>query len=182
MPPEETPVTDAADERSLTALHVALEAVAAEPARPLQFFVYIVESPSAVDLYQGRSEGHLLQAALRLDGIPAVTRTAISLAAFKAALYTGLREEMKEHPSLIPILHVSAHGGEEGLQLADETIITWSELRALLLPHPTRHPSPSRWQVFLSPSARRTTSPGRRRLHLLPHKRRRRQPPSRPIR
>lgn len=98
------------------------------------FFVYIVESPSAPDLYHGRSEGALVANALRLDGIPCITRTAINPEAFLAALRIGLPEAMKQFPGRYPILHLSAHGATPGIQLSSGDVIKWADLRALLVP------------------------------------------------
>jgi hypothetical protein len=98
------------------------------------FFVYIVESPSAPDLYHGRSEGERVASTLRLDGVPCVTRTAISQEAFVAALRVGLPEAMKQFPGHYPVLHLSAHGSSSGLQLSSGQVITWVELRAMLTP------------------------------------------------
>jgi hypothetical protein len=105
-----------------------------ERAHDFKFFVYIVESPSAPDIYHGRSEGYLVSSAVRLDGIPSVTRTAINAEAFEAALRLGLPEAMKLHPDRTPILHLSAHGGTEGIQLSSGETLTWVELKALLIP------------------------------------------------
>ncbi|MFW0884368.1 hypothetical protein ACMCNP_04870 [Candidatus Acidulodesulfobacterium sp. H_13] len=44
-----------------------------------QFFVYIIESPSAPDICHSRSEGALVAKVVELDGIPSVTRTVINL-------------------------------------------------------------------------------------------------------
>jgi len=98
------------------------------------FFVCIVESPSAPDLYHGRSEGERVAQTLRLDGIPCVTRTAINREAFTAALRIGLPETMKEFAGRFPILHVSAHGSSDGVQLSSGEVISWLELRDLLIP------------------------------------------------
>lgn len=114
---------------------VVQEAQPAEEVQPTYtFFVYIVESPSAPDLYHGRSEGALLAQALRLDGIPCVTRTVINPQAFEAALKIGLPEAMKELPGRYPILHVSAHGANEGIQLSSGDVFTWANLREFLVP------------------------------------------------
>jgi hypothetical protein len=96
--------------------------------------VYIIESPSAVDIYHGRSEGALLRQAVGLDRIPCVVRTAISAEAFIAALRLGLPEAMKQNPERVPILHVSAHGSQEGIQLSNGEVIRWDQLRHLLMP------------------------------------------------
>jgi len=99
-----------------------------------EFFVYIIESPSAPDLYHGRSEGGLVAQTIRLDLIPCVTRTAINTRAFVAALRIGLPEAMKMCPGRYPILHLSAHGEEEGIQLSSGEVVTWADLRSLLIP------------------------------------------------
>jgi hypothetical protein len=98
------------------------------------FFVYIVESPSAPDLYHGRSEGSRIADTLHLDGIPCVSRTAINPEAFVAALRIGLPEVMKQFPGRYPIVHVSAHGSCAGIQLSSSDVFTWHELRELLVP------------------------------------------------
>jgi hypothetical protein len=98
------------------------------------FFVYIIESPSAPDLYHGRSEGGLVAQTIGLDLIPCVARTAINTEAFVAALRIGLPEAMKQCPGRYPILHLSAHGGTEGIQLSSGEIVTWADLRELLVP------------------------------------------------
>ena len=98
------------------------------------FFVYIIESPSAPDLYHGRSEGNVVAQAIRLDRIPCITRMAINREAFVAALRIGLPEAMKQIPNRYPILHLSAHGGKEGIQLSSGDVVTWSQLRELLIP------------------------------------------------
>jgi hypothetical protein len=54
--------------------------------------------------------------------------------AFEASLKIGLAEEMKRYEGLIPILHISAHGYSEGIQLSDSTVITWATLRQFLAP------------------------------------------------
>ncbi len=105
-----------------------------EQPKKYRFFVYIVESPSAPDLYPGRSEGGLVAQAIGLDSIPSVVRTAINSEAFGAALVMGLPEAMKQYPGLYPILHLSAHGGSEGVQLSSGETVTWTQLRDYLVP------------------------------------------------
>jgi len=104
------------------------------PEKRLKFFVYIVESPSAPDLYHKRSEGDLLRQAINLDGIQCVARYAVTKEAFQAAIIIGLREEMEQFKNIVPILHISAHGNSDGIQLSNKEVISWSELRELLKP------------------------------------------------
>lgn len=104
------------------------------PENRLKFFVYVIESPSAPDLYHKRSEGEMIEKALSLHAIPCVTRLAISKEAFEAAIKIGLPEEMKNFSGLTPVLHISAHGEQNGLQLSNTEEIAWTDLRNLLLP------------------------------------------------
>jgi hypothetical protein len=103
------------------------------PKRPY-FLVYIVESPSPVDLYHKRYEGEALGRALELAGIRSEHKLVVNTEALQAALQVGLKELLDEHRDYLPIVHLSAHGGEDGVQLTDGTIITWTGLRELVAP------------------------------------------------
>jgi hypothetical protein len=98
------------------------------------FFVHLVESPSAVDLYVGRGEGELLRRAIELNQIPCTVRLAVNAEAFRHAVHHGVLEAMQNNPESLPILHISAHGFSEGIQLTSGEILTWRELRELLVP------------------------------------------------
>lgn len=98
------------------------------------FFVYIIESPSDVDLYHGRSEGGRVAETLRLDSIPCFSRTAINREAFLVAIKLGLPEAMKAFPESYPIVHLSAHGSHHGIELSSKEVIAWQVLRELLVP------------------------------------------------
>jgi hypothetical protein len=100
----------------------------------IKFFVFVIESPSAVDLYHRRSEGGIVRQAVELNGIPCVVKTAISMTAFDACLKIGLSEAMNNLPGFIPLLHISAHGDREGIQLSDGEVIQWQSLREHLRP------------------------------------------------
>ena len=100
----------------------------------LRFFVYVIESPSPVDLYHRRSEGELLRQAISLNQIECTLRLAVNLEAFMASINIGLTEAMEAFPNKIPILHVSAHGFSDGIQLSSGEVILWNELRELLIP------------------------------------------------
>lgn len=104
------------------------------PDKRIKFFVFVVESPSPVDLYHRRSEAEIIRQAVYLNQIPCIVRTAVNMEAFEASLKIGLAEEMKRYEGLIPILHISAHGYSEGIQLSDSTVITWANLRKFLAP------------------------------------------------
>jgi len=100
----------------------------------VKFFVFVIESPSAVDLYHRRGEGEAIRQVVELNGIQCVVKTAICLQAFDACLKFGISAAMKERPGLLPLLHISAHGNAEGVQLSDGHILAWKDLRTYLYP------------------------------------------------
>lgn len=97
-------------------------------------FVYIVESPSANDLYHHRYEGDLLRQAIELSHMKCIVRMAVSKEAFEKAINEGLMDAVRTNHPTDPILHISAHGSSEGIQLTNKDFVTWNELRNLLLP------------------------------------------------
>jgi hypothetical protein len=97
------------------------------------FFVYMIESPSAIDLRDGRSEGSLLKEALKLAGVTCKYNLVINKEIFNACLTTQLAETVKDTGG-IPIIHLSAHGNKSGIGLSDGSLITWGELKNFLLP------------------------------------------------
>lgn len=71
---------------------------------------------------------------MELNGIDCVVKTAISLQAFDACLKIGLSEAMNRLPGYVPLLHISAHGNTDGIQLSDTYVMGWHELREHLRP------------------------------------------------
>jgi hypothetical protein len=104
------------------------------PEQRVKFFVFVIESPSAVDLYHRRSEGEIVRQAVELNGIMCVVKTAISQPAFMACLKIGLSEAMGNMSGFIPLLHISAHGDAHGIQLSDGYVMPWAELKDHLRP------------------------------------------------
>jgi hypothetical protein len=98
------------------------------------FGVYIVESPSAVDLYHKRFEGEILSRALSLANIPSVHKLVVNKEAFNAALTVGMTDYISLPNALPPVLHISAHGFNDGIQLTSGEIITWDELSNMVAP------------------------------------------------
>ena len=96
-------------------------------------FVHIIESPSADDLLDGRTEGRALSEVLNLAKIPYCYNLAINLETFNAAVDTRLIEAF-EYFNQPPILHLSMHGNQEGVVLTDNTFISWANLQTLLAP------------------------------------------------
>ena len=108
--------------------------MALPPDQRIKFFVFVIESPSPVDLYHRRSEGEIIWQAVNLNQIGCIVKTAVNYEAFEASLKIGLKEAMDLFKGLLPILHISAHGDENGLQMSSGEIIDWANLRVLFKP------------------------------------------------
>jgi hypothetical protein len=99
-------------------------------------FVHIIESPSADDLLSDQVEGRVLCNALELALIPHAYSLAVNRAMFKKALMDPLAGK-PSNPLLresIPILHLSMHGNDDGVQLTSGESVSWDQLRADLAP------------------------------------------------
>lgn len=88
------------------------------------FLVYIVESPSSIDIYNKRSEGEILSKALSLSDISSIHRLAVNFEAFQASLTIGIEKCLEESNIIMPIIHISAHGNQNGITLTSGEIVT----------------------------------------------------------
>lgn len=96
------------------------------------FFIYIIESPSREDFYDNRLGGKILSQVLSLIDTPAEHRFAVDLETFKDSLTIGLKPYLKSKP--LPILHIIAHGDENGIQLTTGDFVSWPKLKELIIP------------------------------------------------
>lgn len=101
------------------------------------FFVHIVESPAPSDLFDGRTEGNTLASFLNLAGIPNCYSLAVDHEHFSKALGERLTQAIG-YCGLPPIIHISAHGNDMGIQLTDQRkdggILKWEQLREIIKP------------------------------------------------
>ncbi|MCW5318435.1 hypothetical protein GTQ43_33380 [Nostoc sp. KVJ3] len=100
---------------------------------PYNPFVYIVESPRDDDLLYERTEGKALTEALKLCGIISTYSLTCSKRMFKEALTSRLKKDCHDKKRF-PIIHFSVHGCEQGIGLTNEELVSWNELRQLLIP------------------------------------------------
>jgi len=98
----------------------------------IDFFVNVVDSPSASDIFENRSEGALLKKAINLNEICCVNRVAINKANFNKALYSGFLYGIKKF-NKIPLLHISCHGCKNGIILSCGDELKWDELKVTLM-------------------------------------------------
>lgn len=106
-------------------------------------FIYIVESPSAADIYDGRTEGRALCEAFKLAGIPHEYTVAVNLPKFIEALSCGEDSRLVAAVNRFgapPVVHLSMHGNGDGVGLTDGTLLGWQHLQAVLAPINERLP------------------------------------------
>lgn len=105
------------------------------------FYVHIIESPSPEELLDGLTEGRALCSFLDIARIRYSYNLAVNQDQFHIALTDRIGEAESKF-NLPPILHLSTHGGEQGIQLTSQRptsqhsgdIITWSELGKYIYP------------------------------------------------
>lgn len=100
----------------------------------MEAFVHIIESPSDIDLLEGRKQGGALGEALGLARIPYFYNLVTTHNSFKTSLYDNLIKAMEYYPNKLPILHFTMHGNHQGIELTDKTDLKWHELQESILP------------------------------------------------
>ena len=93
--------------------------------------IYLIESPSKDDFYANHLEMNLIRPIAELCKIPFTPHTVRNRAYFSEAL-----NEIKKIDGGIrlPVLHFAGHGNEQGIGLSDGDLITWPNLRKMLIP------------------------------------------------
>lgn len=102
------------------------------PQHECSLHVFVVESPSPADLYDGRSEGRVLSDMLALAGISWSYKLAVNDGSFRRAL-----NELAAHRrrrTEIPVLHLSCHGTPDGISLTSREQVSWRDLGNALRP------------------------------------------------
>ena len=97
------------------------------------FYVHIVESPSPAELRDLRTEGQALRSVLAVAGIPHRYNPAVDLEQFHIAMTDEVDAAIDEFRKP-PILHLSAHGSERGIQLTNQEELLWSDLADYIRP------------------------------------------------
>jgi hypothetical protein len=100
--------------------------------KDVRFFLQIIESPSPDEIFDGRTEGSLLRAALTIAEIPYCYNIAVNRKKFFDALRLFLERREQDRDAL-QILHLSMHGNREGVAFTDDSpsktsFLTWREL------------------------------------------------------
>lgn len=96
--------------------------------------IYLIESPSPEDLYAGRNEGHSLVYTLSLGAIEVTYFLATNVDRFEQALKDigDIISRRVDCEDVLPFVHISAHGSDDGVELTDGDVILWPRLSKLL--------------------------------------------------
>ncbi|ARD39896.1 hypothetical protein F8538_00165 [Edwardsiella ictaluri] len=89
--------------------------------------ILIIESRSALDIYDERCEGNTLRQVLELQGVAAKCTEVIN----KGMLLKALKIAQREH---IKYVHISAHGSSDGFTLTDGDSISWKDFDKIAWP------------------------------------------------
>lgn len=126
-------MTDGPDMEELLA-HIMANASELNKDMDFRETIYVVESPGAEDLLDGRNEGDSLVRVLKLAEIEVVYFMAINAEMFEKA-FDQIETAILNQPDLrtaMPIIHISAHGSADGIELSDGDTIYWDKLTSLL--------------------------------------------------
>lgn len=101
-----------------------------------EFYVHIVESPAPSELLDGITEGKALCSFLDIAGIPYLYNLVVDLKHFEVAMTHRVYEGIEKFQR-VPILHISTHGDQTGIQLTSQygiEVLSWSELAKYIRP------------------------------------------------
>ena len=93
--------------------------------------IYLIESPDENDFYANHLEIDLIRPIAELYKIPFTAHTVLNREYFSKAL-----NEIKKIDGgvRLPVLHFAGHGNKQGIGLSDGDLITWADLREMLIP------------------------------------------------
>lgn len=91
--------------------------------------IHLIESPDYDDFYANHLETDLIRPIAQFCDIPFTARTVLSREYFIKAL-----NEIERKDGCIPVLHFAGHGNVQGIGLSDGDLITWADLRGMLIP------------------------------------------------
>src|SRR5690348_4084510 len=97
-----------------------------------KFVVFLVESPSEADLAEDRGERGVIKPIAELLGIPCATEQVISKRGLVECLTYRFPQAVSIYPGHVPILHVSAHGNQNGIGLSNGDVLDWVQFKEIL--------------------------------------------------
>ena len=91
--------------------------------------IHLIEAPNEDDFYENRLETDLIRPIAQFSGISFTAHIVMNRDYFRKVL-----GKINRDGECLPILHFAGHGNQEGISLPNKTLITWAELRELLIP------------------------------------------------
>ena len=118
------------DDRSLEQARLIEEAKAIEDSFDHRETIYLIESPSPEDLLSGRNEGDALTRVLRLAEINVIYYLCVNIDSIDIAM-GDIADRVISNSDLshMPVIHFSAHGSDDGLELTDGDVFLWDQLK-----------------------------------------------------
>lgn len=89
--------------------------------------VFIAESVSSSDFYDGRTDGRAAQEVVKLHQVRCEYRVTLDQKHLEKAVKEALAGDFG-------VFHLSCHGDEEGPRLSDGTDLSWTKLAGILKP------------------------------------------------
>jgi hypothetical protein len=101
-----------------------------------EFIVHVIESPKPMEILEGRQEGVTLYSALEDAGIRVEVYSVVDEETLFRAfeMMSGCHYEYDEKEEPFPILHISAHGNKDGIELTSGDFFSWKRLGDILVP------------------------------------------------
>ncbi len=90
--------------------------------------IHLIEAPDEDDFYENRLETDLIRPIAQFCNISFTPHIVMNREYFCKAI-DGINRDKG-----IPVLHFAGHGNKDGIGLPDKTLITWTDLRELLIP------------------------------------------------
>src|SRR5260370_28613313 len=97
---------------------------------PTSFFVHLLESSRPDEYHSGFSEAMALEQVLKFASVQHEKQYCASKSDFTRALQHIVH--LNKWPAVLPVLHISAHGFEDGIALTSKEILTSNELGHML--------------------------------------------------
>ncbi len=107
------------------------------PNYTIQPDVYIIESAELDDYLDDRKEGVILEKSLKMMGVKNFYFPIFTLESFNfilSLIQPPYIDPKDETIIKVPVLHISTHGNNEGIQFMDGRFLNWKDFGSLLLP------------------------------------------------
>jgi len=96
--------------------------------------IYVIESPSAINIFENHLEGHSLCAYFDLANIEYNYYLVVNLDLLANAFDDIYYDCINSKEPKVPVIHISAHGDENGFDLTSDEEVLWESFSSYLIP------------------------------------------------